>query len=35
MRKVAGNTGAISEIIKTSGGFGTRWMTDLNNNIVK
>ena len=22
-------------MMKASGGFGTRWMTDLNNNIVK
>ena len=33
--KSAGPTGVVSEMIKTSGGFGTRWMTDLINNIVK
>ena len=25
----------VSELRKASGGFGTRWMTDLINNIVK
>ena len=25
----------MSEMIKTSGGFGTSWMTDVINNIVK
>ena len=25
----------VSEMMKASGGFGTRWMTDLINNIVK
>ena len=33
--KAAGPTGVVSEMMKTSGGFGTRWMTDLINNIVK
>ena len=35
IRKAAGSTGVVSEMIKTSGGFGTWWMTDLINNIVK
>ena len=35
MGKAAGPTGVVSEMMKTSGGFGTRWMTDLINNIVK
>ena len=33
--KAAGSTGVVSEMMKASGGFGTRWMTDLINNIVK
>ena len=33
--KAAGPTGVVSEMMKASGGFGTRWMTDLINNIVK
>ena len=33
--KAAGPTAVVSEMMKTSGGFGTRWMTDLINNIVK
>ena len=33
--KVAGPTGVVSEMMKASGGFGSRWMTDLINNIVK
>ena len=33
--KSAGPTGVVSEMMKSSGGFGTRWMTDLINNIVK
>ena len=33
--KSVGPTGVVSETIKASGGFGTRWMTDLINNIVK
>ena len=33
--KAAGPTDVVSEMMKTSGGFGTRWMTDLINNIVK
>ena len=33
--KSAGPTGVVSEMMKASGGFGTRWMTDLINNIVK
>ena len=32
--KAAGPTGVVSEM-KAAGGFGSRWMTDLNNNIVK
>ena len=32
---MAGPTGVVNEMIKVSGGFGTRWMTDLINNIVK
>ena len=31
----AGPTGVVSEMIKACGGFGTRWMTDPINNIVK
>ena len=33
--KAAGLTGVVSEMMNPSGGFGTRWMTDLINNIVK
>ena len=33
--KAAGPTGVVSEMIKAAGGFGSRWMTDLINNIVK
>ena len=33
--KVTGPTGVVSETINASGGFGTRWITDLINNIVK
>ena len=33
--KAAGPTGVVSEMMKASGGFGTRWMTDLINQIVK
>ena len=28
-------TGVVSEMMKASGSFGTRWLTDLINNIVK
>ena len=35
MRKAAGLNGIVSEMMKPSGGFGSRWMTDLSNNIVK
>ena len=28
-------TGVLSEMVKAVGGFGSRWMTDLINNIVK
>ena len=35
MGKAAGPTGVVSEMMKESGGFGSRWMTDLINNIVK
>ena len=35
MGKEAGSTGVVSEMMKASGGFTTRWMTDLINNIVK
>ena len=31
----AGPAGVVSEMMKASGGFGSRWMTDLINNIVK
>ena len=34
MGKAAGCTGVVSRMMKASGGFGTRWMTDLINNIV-
>ena len=33
--KSAGPTGVVSEMMKAAGGFGSRWMTDLINNIVK
>ena len=33
--KATGHTGVVSEIMKAAGGFGSRWMTDLINNIVK
>ena len=33
--KAAGPIGVESEMMKASGGFGTRWMTDLINNISK
>ena len=33
--KRAGPTGVVSEMMKASGGFGTRWMIDLINNHVK
>ena len=33
--KEAGHTGVLGEMMKTSGGFGTRWMTDLITNFVK
>ena len=33
--KAAGATGVVSEMMKAAGGFGSRWMTDLINNIVK
>ena len=35
VRKAAGPTSVVSKIIKASSGFGTGWMTDLINNIVK
>ena len=33
--KAAGPTGVVSEMKKAAGGFGSKWMTDLINNIVK
>ena len=33
--KAAGPTGVVSEMMKAASGFGSRWMTDLINNIVK
>ena len=33
--KTAGSTGVVSEMMKAAGGFGSRWTTDLINNIVK
>ena len=33
--KAAGPTGVVSEMMKATSGFGSRWMTDLINNIVK
>ena len=33
--KAAGPTGVVSEMMKAAGAFGSRWMTDLINNIVK
>ena len=35
MGKAAGPTGVVSEMMKASGGFGSGWMTDLINNIIK
>ena len=35
VEKATRHTGVVSEMMKTSGGFGSRWITDLNNNIVK
>ena len=35
MEKAAGPTGVVSEMMRPAGGFGSRWMTDLINNIVK
>ena len=35
MGKIAGITGVVSEMMKASAGFGTRWMTDLINIIDK
>ena len=35
IRKAAGPTGVVSEMMKEAGGFGSRWITDLINNIVK
>ena len=35
MGKAAGPAGVVSEMMKACGGFGSRWMTDLINNIVK
>ena len=34
MGKSAGPTSVGNEMMKASGGFSTRWMTDLINNIV-
>ena len=33
--KAAGPTGVVSEMMMAAGGFGSRWMTDLIDNIVK
>ena len=33
--RAAGPTGVLGEMIKASGGFGTRWISDLSDNIVK
>ena len=33
--KAAVPTGVVSDMMKASGGVGSRWMTDLINNIVK
>ena len=35
MGKSAGPTGVVSDMMNTSSGFGTRWMTDMINNIVQ
>ena len=35
MGKAVGPTSVVIEMMKASGGFGSRWMTDLINNIVK
>ena len=34
IRKAAGPTGVVSEMMTESGDFGSRWMTDLINNII-
>ena len=34
MVSAAGPTGVVNEMMKASGGFGSRWMTDPINNIV-
>ena len=34
MEKAAGPTSVVSEMMNASGGFDSRWMTDLINNIV-
>ena len=33
--KAAGPTSVVSEMMRAAGGFGSGWMTDLINNIVK
>ena len=33
--KAAGPTAVMNEMMKVSGGFGTRWISDLINSIVK
>ena len=35
MGNVSGPPDVVSEMMKASGGFGSRWMTDLINNIIK
>ena len=35
MRKAAGPAGVVSGMMNAAGGFGSRWMTALINNIVK
>ena len=35
IRKTDGPASVVSEMMKASGGFGTRWMTDLINSIVE
>ena len=34
MGKAAGLTGVVSEMMKSSGGCGSRWMTDLINSLT-
>ena len=35
IRETDCHTGVVSEMMKSSGGFGTRWMMDMGNNNAK